>query len=161
MPIEVLDLWFRYLFPDDEAFKLSFHYYKRKTGALLKEYFSSWQSSLYSTVQCLHAYEQATKVILKHPNQPFSCVKPHNPAEDSWLWWRHMKSLKHILLHEASIPVAVGKSLHIADVLKTADWSSESTFQQFYYQSSHSVEKNFAQSLLSTQGEKLPMVTKE
>ena len=60
----------------------------------------------------------------------------------------------------ASTSAAVGKGLHIADVLKTADWTRKSTFRQFYYRSSSSAEKNFAQTVLGTQAETLPTVSK-
>ena len=82
-------------------------------------------------------------------------IKPHNPVKSQrkahWIKDTLKKAgvdtntFKAHSVREASTSTAVGKGLHIADVLKTADWSSESTFRQFYYQSSTSAEKNFAQ----------------
>jgi len=83
-------------------------------------------------------------------------------SEDSPLDKGHLKragvdtnTFKAHSVRGASTSAAVGKGLHIADVLKTADWPRESTFWQFYYRSSSSAEKNFAQTVLGTQAELL------
>ena len=49
----------------------------------------------------------------------------------------------------ASASAAVSGGLHITDVLKTADWSRESTFKQFYYRPVATAEKEFANTVLS------------
>ena len=69
-------------------------------------------------------------------------------------------TLKAHSVQGASTSVSVGNGLHIRDGMKTADWSRKSTFQQMYYRSVPSVEKNFAQIVLSTRTEKLPIVNK-
>ena len=53
----------------------------------------------------------------------------------------------------ASTSAAINKGLHITDVMETADRSRESTFQQFYYRSVPSAEKNFAHMVLNIRAE--------
>ena len=50
----------------------------------------------------------------------------------------------------ASASAAVGKGLHVSDVLKMADWSRESTFRHFYYRPSTTTETEYAQRVLSS-----------
>jgi len=151
---------------------------KRKAGAPLKEcFFASFpHDNCLCVVKCLCAYEQATKnfrdIKADIPAPLFlSYVKPHNPVTSQRIahWIKDTltkagvdtNTFKGHSVRGASTSAAVGKRLHIADVLKTADWSSESTFRQFYYRSSNSAEKNFAQSVLSTKPKKLPWVSKK
>ena len=42
--------------------------------------------------------------------------------------------------------VASKKRVPLEDILHTADWSTDSTFQRFYYQPSH--QNNYAQAVL-------------
>ena len=44
----------------------------------------------------------------------------------------------------ASTSIAVSGILHITDVFKTAHWSRESKFKQFYYRPVATAEKEFA-----------------
>jgi len=46
----------------------------------------------------------------------------------------------------ASSTAASEKGVWIEDILSTADWSTDSTFQRFYYQPSH--QNNYAQAVL-------------
>ena len=61
--LQALDLRFRYFSPDGVVFKLASLTKKRNTGTPLKECFfvSFPHDNCLCVVQCLHAYEQATK----------------------------------------------------------------------------------------------------
>jgi len=165
--LQALDLRFRYFSPERVLFKLASLTKKRKAGAPLKEcFFASFpHDGLLCVVQYHCAYEQATKnyrdIKGDIPAPLFlSYIKPHNPVTSQRIahWIKDtltkarvdMNTFKAHLVQGAATLAAVGKGLRIADVLMTADWSSESTFRQFYYCSTSVAEKNIAQSVLST-----------
>ena len=174
--LHVLHLRFRIYSPDGVTFKLASLTKKRKTGTPLKECLASFtHDSHLCVVQCLRAYEKATKNFRDiQPSDPaplfLSYVKPHKPVTSQRIahWIKDIfkkagvdtNTFKAHSVRGASTSAAVGKGLHTADVLKTAVWSRESTFQQFYFRSSSSAE-NFAQTVLNTQTERLPTVSKE
>ena len=72
-----------------------------------------------------------------------SYVKPHKPVSSQRIAYWIKDTLKKAgvdtntftahSVRGASTSAAVGKELHISDVLKMADCSRESTFRQFYY----------------------------
>jgi len=153
--LQALDLRFRYFTPNGVEFKLSSLTKKRKAGAPLKEcFFASFlHDNRLCVVKCLRAYEQATKnfsdIKADIPAPLFlSYVKLHNPVTSQriahWIKDNRTKvgvdtnTFKVHSVRGASTSAAMEKGLHIADVFKTADWSSESTFRQFYYRSSNS-----------------------
>ena len=175
--LQALDLQLRSYSPNGVTFQLASLTKKRKTGAPLKEcFFASFaQDSRLCVVQCLRAYEKATENPRNiQPGAPpplfLSYVKPYKPVTSQRIahWIKDTlkragvdtNTFKAHSVRGASTSTAVGKGLHIADVLKAADWTRESTFQQFYYRSSSSTEKNFAQTVLGTQAEPLPRVSK-
>jgi len=162
--LQALDLQFRSYSPDGVTFKLLTSLTKkRKVGAPLKEcFFASFaHDSCLCVVQCLCVYEKATKNFrdikpgMAAPLFP-SYVKPHKPVTSQTIahWIKDTlekaevdtNTFKAHSVQGASTSAAIGKGLHIADILKTANWSREST-----YQSSSSAEKNFAQAVLSCQ----------
>lgn len=87
-----------------------------------------------------------------------SYVKPHKPVTSQRLahWindtlkkaWIDTDKFKAHSMQGASTSAATVKGLHVADVLKMADWSRESTFRQFYYLPSR-VKKKYAELVLS------------
>ena len=168
--LHALELRFRFYSPDGVTFKLVSLTKKRKIGAPLKECFTSFtHDSCLCVVQYLQTYEKVTKNfrdIQPSASAPLflSYVKPHKKVATQkiayWIKGIFLKAgvdsntFKAHSVRRASTSTAVGKGLHIADVLKTAGWSRESTFQQFHYQSSLA-EKNFSQTVLNTQTERL------
>ena len=127
--LQALDLQFRYFFPDGVVFKLTSLTKKRKTGASLKEcFFASFPHDNHlCIVQCLHAYEQATKNCRDFqadvPAPLFlSHVKPQSQRMAHWIKDTLKKvrvdtdTFKAHPVWRASTSAAVGKELHIADV---------------------------------------------
>ena len=175
--LHALDLRFRTYSPDGVTFKLASLTKKRKVGAPLKEcFFASFpHDSRLCVVQCLRAYEKVTEnfrvIELSTPAPLFlSYVKPHKPVTSQriahWIKDTLRKAgvdtctFKAHSVRGASTSTAIREGLHSTDILKTAGWSRESTFQQFYHRPVLSAEKNFAQMVLNTHAEKLPMVSK-
>jgi len=95
------------------------------------------------------------------PAPPFlSYIKPHKPVTSQRIahWIKDalkkagvdISTFKAHSVRGVSASAAAGGHLHIADVLKTADWSRELTFKQFYYRPTATAEKEFAHKLLSS-----------
>ena len=116
-------------------------------------------------VQCLRKYEEATRKYRDiQANKPaplfLSYVEPHKPVSSQRIAHWIKDTLKKAgvdtnkftahSVRGASTSAAVGRGLHISDVLKTADWSKESTFRRFYYRPSTTPEMVYAQKVLST-----------
>ena len=111
-------------------------------------YASFTKDSRLCVVQCLKAYEEATKSHRSiRPDTPaplfLSYGKPHKPVTSQriahWIKDSFKKAgvdtstFKAHSVRGASASAAVSGGLNITDVLKTADWSGESTFKEFYY----------------------------
>lgn len=143
--LQALDLHFRSYTPDGVLFKLSSLTKKGKVGAILKEcFFASFpHDNCLCVVQCLQVYEEVTKkyrdIQASMPSPLFlSYVRPHKPVTSQRIahWIKDTlrmagvdtNTFKAHLVRGSSTSAAVGNGLHIADVLKTADWSRESTF---------------------------------
>ena len=108
-------------------------------------------------VSCLKLYEELTQEFRKEDSRLFiSYVKPHNPVSPQ----RISKWIKSVL-GEAGIDTLVFKAhstrgaastavatqgVTMEEVLKMADWSSNSTFKRFYYRPSSNAE--FARQVL-------------
>jgi len=168
--LQALDLQFRFYSPNGVTFKLASLTKKRKVRAPLKNVSLLPLLMTAVSVQCVH--EKATKNFKDtQPGMPAPLfLKPHKLTSQIIAHWIKdtlkkaevdTNTFKAHSVQWASTSAAVGKGLHIADILKKADWNRESTFQQFYYQSSSSAEKNFAQAVLSSQAQRLPTVNKE
>ena len=112
-------------------------------------------------VKCLRQYEAVTHQYrnkdLDKPQPLFlSYIKPHGPVTSQRLaYW-----LKEILgkagvdtsvfkahsVRGASSSAASEKGVLIEDILRTADWSTDSTFRRFYYRPSR--QNSYAQAIL-------------
>ena len=168
--LQALDLRFRVYTPEGVRFKLASLTKKRKAGAPVREcfYASFTKDTCLCVVQCLKAYEEATKSH-RHmrPDIPaplfLSYIQPHKPVTSQRIAHWIKDSLKRAgvdtstfkahSVRGASASAAASGGLHITDVLKTADWSRESTFKQFYYRPVATAEKEFAHKVLSTSTE--------
>ena len=83
-----------------------------------------------------------------------SYIKPHRPVMSQRLahWVKDLlkearvdtEIFKAHSVRGASTSAALKKRLHIKDILDTANWSQESTFQKFYCQSMHLLRKFLA-----------------
>lgn len=148
--LQALDLRFRYFRPEGVLFRLASLTKKRKVGASPKECFfrTFLDDNNLCVVQCLQQYEKLTQSY-RHstPDTPqplfISYVKPHKPVSSQRLahWIKDMlagagidtKTFKAHSVRGASSSAALRKGVHISDILRTADWSKDSTFKRFYY----------------------------
>ena len=166
--LQALDLRFRSYTPEGVLFRLVSLTKKSKTGAPLKEcFFTAFpQDSCLCVVQYLCKYEEATKKFRDiRANKPaplfLSYMKPHKPVSSQRIAHWIKDTLKKAgvdtntftahSVRGASTSAAARKGLHISDILKMADWSRESTtFTRFYYRSSATSEKEYAQKVLNS-----------
>lgn len=147
--LHALDVRFQVYKPDGVVFTLPTLTKKRKVSAPAKElFFGAYPAdSQLCVTQCLHQYEQVTYSFhlkgKKVSNPLFlSYIKPHKPVStDRIAHW--MKDLlkkagidvsvfKAHSVRGASTTAARDKGVSIGDILRTADWSSDSTFRPFY-----------------------------
>ena len=102
-------------------------------------------------VKCLKHYEAVTMHHRnKEPGSPqplfLSYIKPHGPVTSQRIayWLKEIlgkagvdtSTFKAHSVRGASSTAASEKGVLIEDFLRTADWSSDSTFQRFYYRPS-------------------------
>ena len=117
-------------------------------------------------MKCLRQYEMDMRTYRKNdPASPqplfLSYVKPHKPVTSQRLanWLKEILGkagidttvFKAHSVRGASSTAAAEKGVHIEDILRTADWSTDSTFHKFYYRPTQT--SNYAQTLLQTRGE--------
>ena len=108
-------------------------------------------------------YEKKTESLRKDDDQKqclfLAVIKPHKPVSPSTIA-RWMVSLlkkagidtnifKAHSTRGAATTAAANKGVTMSDILKAADWSSESVFKRFYYKPTRS--SNFGRSVLSKQ----------
>ena len=161
--LQALDLRYRLYRPERVVFQLPTLGKKRVVGAPPKEVmFGAFpQDSRLCVVQCLRQYEKATAQYRKmEPSSPqplfLSYIKPHDPVSSQRIahWLKDVLGragvdtniFKAHSVRGASSTAASEKGVHIKDILRTADWSTDSTFRRFYYRPSH--ENGYAQTLL-------------
>ena len=148
--LQALDLRYRTYRPDGVCFQLPTLGKKRKAGAPPKQFtFGAFPNdSRLCVLRCLRRYEMIT---LEHremdPEDPqllfLSYIKPHKPVTSQRLanWLKEILGkagidtslFKAHSVRGASSTAASTKGVLIEDILCTADWSTESTFRQFYY----------------------------
>ena len=141
---------------------------KRTIGAPPKEaMFGAFpENDHLCVVNCLRRYESVTQQHRKKESgmsQPLflSYIKPHGPITSQHLahWIKEILGkagvdtsvFKAHSVRGASITAASEKGVLIEDILRTADWSTDSTFRRFYYQPSH--QNNYAQTLQAGAGQ--------
>ena len=167
--LQALDLRYRSYRPEGVSFQLPTLVKKRKTGAPTKLFtFGAFpHDSRLCVVKCLRQYEAVTDQFREDdagtPQLPFlSYIKPHKPVTSQRLanWLKEMLGkagidtsiFKAHSVRSASSTAAVVKRVLIEDILHTADWSTDSTFQRFYYRP---VQKNnYAQKLRADPSQK-------
>ena len=109
-------------------------------------------------VETLHHYRHVTAPLRKRNNQLFiGIVKPHNPVTSSTIarWLKEVLKMSGIDVTKftahstrgASSSAAADSGITTGDILKTADWSTESVFRKFYYRSSR--DPSYGRAVLS------------
>ena len=113
----------------------------------------------YAPVETLRAYEDRTRDLRSEETKLFiSLIKPHNRVTSSTIA-RWIKSLLEAAgvdtsifqahsVRGASSSTAANMGITTNDILKAADWSSESVFQKFYYKATQS--PGFGRAVLSS-----------
>ena len=162
--LQALDLRFRRFRPEGVYFTLAALTKKRKVGAPAKElFFGAFpQDHTLCVVQCLRQYEKVTKDIRpkdRAESNPLflSYIKPHRPVTSQRIahWIKDLlgeagvdtDTFKAHSVRGASTTAALAKGVSLQDILRTADWSAESTFQRFYYRPEK--ENVYARTLLN------------
>ena len=117
-------------------------------------------------VQSLSLYMERTKALRGDATQLFiSFIKPHNPVTSSTIarWLKlGMESagidtsiFKAHSVRSASTSAASMQGVTTEDILGAADWSTESSFQRFYYKPVHNT--TFAKSVLTATNNTIDM----
>ena len=131
-------------------------------GKPLKEYFfpSFPDNSQLCPVKTLKQYEVLTAPLRPSTttNLFIALVKPHKAVSSATIarWLREVLKLAGIdvsifsghSVRGASVSAAAGAGITTNDILKAADWSSDSVFRRFYYRPVH--DPSFGQSVLSS-----------
>ena len=111
-------------------------------------------------VETLRCYEQATASLRPEDTSKLfvAIVKPHKPVASCTIaqWLRETLKLAGIDVsifaghstRRASTSAAAGAGVTTADIMKAADWSTESVFRRHYYCPSH--DASFGRAVLST-----------
>ena len=131
-----------------------------RQGKPLTEYFfaSFTDNKELCPVETLRQYQKVTASLRKESTHMFvAIVKPHKPVAPCTIahWLKEVLKLsgfdtKIFTAHStrnASSSAAADSGVTTNDILKAADWSSESVFRKFYYQPTHN--PLYGQSVLS------------
>ena len=115
-------------------------------------------------VQSLSLYMERTKALRGDATQLFISIKPHNPVTSSTIarWLKlgmesagiYTSIFKAHSVRSASTSAASMQGVTTEDILGAADWSTESTFQRFYYKPVHNT---FAKSVLTATNNTIDM----
>ena len=148
--LQALDLRFRLYRPDGIHFQLPSLGKKRTVGAPPRQViFEAFpMDKRLCVAECLRCYEGRTSCFrssgVDQPNQLFlSFIKPHKAVTSQTLahWIKNTMEdagidtaiFKAHSVRGASSTAAAEKGVLMADILRTADWSKDSTFRRFYY----------------------------
>ena len=123
-------------------------------------YFAFKECETICPVATVEAYERRT-ADLNTPDQDtnpllIGCVKPHKPVTSSTIsrWSRNLMEASGIdvsifkshSIRAASTSAATNLGVSVKDIMKTANWTSESTFKRFYLKP---ISSDFGNSVLS------------
>jgi len=161
--LHALDLRYRTYRPEGVLFQLPTLGKKRVVGAPPKQImFGAFpDDDCLCVVKCLRQYEAVTaQYRKKQANEPqplfLSYIQPHGPVTSQRLshWLKEMLKnagvdttvFKAHSVRGASSTAASEKGVLMEDILRTADWSTDSTFRRFYYRPTH--DNHYAQAVL-------------
>ena len=158
-----LDLKGRQFKPDGVTFLPTQLAKQSRQNKFLTDFFfpSFPQNRLLCPVTTLRAYEQSTATIRGTETRLFlAMIKPHKPVSSSTIarWLKMVLEAAGIdtaicIAHSvrgASSTSAANMGITTNDILKAADWSSESVFQRFYYRPNE--DPSFGRAVLSKKG---------
>ena len=148
--LAALDVQYRKFCPEGVSFKLASLTKKRAPGIPPKEvFFGAYPPDRHlCVVQCLKHYEDRTKEFQVNHQEGgtkllLSYIKPHKPVTSQRIahWIKIFLTEAGIdtstftanSVRGASATAAMEKGVTLTDILHTADWSSDTTFQHFYY----------------------------
>ena len=163
--LAALDLRFRQFRPEGVSFILPSLTKKRNPGAPPKEvFFGSFpENGNLCVTNCLRCYEDRTKEFRSSaeglPKKLFlSYIRPHKPVTSQRIahWIKDLLGLAGIdtsifkahSTRGAATTAAHRKGVRVSDILQVADWSTESTFNRYYYRPNR--DPAFARSVLSS-----------
>ena len=159
--LHALDLRFRVSKPEGVFFTLACLTKKRKEGTPKKLFFGAFpEDSRLCVAKCLQQYEKLTEKFRPANDDPkplfLSYIKPHGPVTVQRIshWIKDMLGeagvdtsiFKAHSVRGATTSAALAKGVSIEDILKTADWSNDTTFRRFYYRPSS--DNTFSQVVL-------------
>ena len=134
----------------------------RQGKPLTDYYFASFpDNKQLCPVETLYHYKQVTAPLRKGNSQLFlGIVKPHNPVTLCTIarWLKEVLKMAGIdvtvfTAHStrgASSSAAADSGITTGDILKTADWSTDSVFRKFYYRSNRDL--SYGRAVLSRRG---------
>ena len=162
------DLRYRQILPEGVIFHLPELTKKSRIGHdLQRSFHASFPCNTnLCVVDCFKEYERRTRLF--RPKDPtklnkllLSYIKPYKPisAESLSPWIRDILSragidtniLRLTQSRGASASSACNKGISLEDILRLADWSTDSTFRRFYYRPQYN--PNTARQLLSISSE--------
>ena len=135
-----------------------------QSGRAITEFFfpSFPDDSSLCPVLALRAYEESTRQLREGTSQLFvAIIKPHKAVSSSTIarWLKTMIGMAGIntsifkthSTRGASASTAASMGVTTNEILKAADWSSESVFQKFYYKPTES--SSYGRAVLSAGGQ--------
>ena len=135
--------------PEGVAFLPSGLSKQAKQGKALTDYFLQVSRTIGSFAQwkLCHYLHLATKLRKQSSHLFIALVKPHNPAAPCTIarWLKEALKMSGIdisiftahSIRDASSSAAADLGITTSDILKAADWSTESVFRKFYYCPTH------------------------
>ena len=143
-----LDLRFRRYIPEGVVFRpTKLAKQSRPEKEIAEIFFPSFpHNPILCPVHTLRAYEAATETLSKDNKESrllIATIKPHKAVTSSTIarWLRTIMGkagidtaiFKAHSVRSASVSTAANAGVTTADILKAADWSSQSVFEKFYY----------------------------
>ena len=161
--LHLLDLNFRYFTEDGVSFQMPGLSKTRRSGPpreVLYRKFDEHQNIC--PVLTIREYEKRTSELRKPTPEKdplfIAITKPHKPVVSSTIsrWMKNMMAEAGIDISQfkahstraAATSAAAKVGVPIKDILKTANWSRESTFQRFYHKPLE--ESSFATAIIGT-----------
>ena len=137
--------------PEGAVFQPSSLAKQSRPGKDLKQFFFPRfaENTKLCPVSSLEHYLRVTQPLRGEPAQLFiSFIKPHQPVTSSTIarWLKEVirdagidtNIFKAHSVRAASTSAAAMLGISTNEILEAADWSTESTFQRFYYKPTHS-----------------------
>ncbi len=159
--LHLLDLNFKQVFSHGTRFQIAGLSKTRRSGPPREvTYFAFKECEAICPVATLEVYERRTadlRTTDQDSNPLFiGCVKPHKPVTSSTIsrWIRNLMQASGIDIsifkshstRAASTSAATSLGVTVKDIMKTANWTSESTFKKFYLKP---ISSEFGNSVLS------------